>query len=112
MERAEVDGLELEYELHGSGEPVVLVHWGIGAAWGEPLQREPALSGFRLLRYHRAGFAGSGRRAGPITFAEHAGHCAGLLRQLEIEPIRVRRYLVIVAPPLHAPSLAAPRPTV
>ena len=27
MERAAVDGLELEHELRGSGEPVVLIHW-------------------------------------------------------------------------------------
>jgi hypothetical protein len=26
MERIAVDGLELEYEFRGSGEPVVLVH--------------------------------------------------------------------------------------
>ena len=29
MERAAVDGLELEYEVRGSGEPVVLIHWGV-----------------------------------------------------------------------------------
>jgi hypothetical protein len=31
MERAAVNGLELEYEVRGSGEPVVLIHWGVGA---------------------------------------------------------------------------------
>jgi hypothetical protein len=30
-ERAAVDGIELEYELRGSGEPVVLIHWGVSA---------------------------------------------------------------------------------
>ena len=33
MERAAVDGLELEYALRGSGEPVVLIHWGVSATW-------------------------------------------------------------------------------
>ncbi|MGH2779875.1 MAG: hypothetical protein ACRDLA_00365 [Thermoleophilaceae bacterium] len=28
LERTAVDGVELEYELRGSGEPVVLIHWG------------------------------------------------------------------------------------
>jgi hypothetical protein len=37
MERAAVDGLELEYELRGAGEPVVLIHWGVGVAWAGPL---------------------------------------------------------------------------
>ena len=61
MERAAVDGLELEYELRGSGEPVVLIHWGVSAIWAEPLLDEPSLRDrYRLLSYHRAGFGGSG----------------------------------------------------
>ena len=28
MDRATVEGIELQYELRGSGEPVVLIHWG------------------------------------------------------------------------------------
>ncbi len=86
MERARVDDVELEYDLLGDGEPVVLIHWGLCAAWAEPLLAEPALADrFRLLRYHRAGFAGSDRIDGPIGMAEHAAHCAGLMRQLGIE---------------------------
>jgi len=86
MERATVDGLGLEYELRGSGEPVVLIHWGLCAAWAEPLMDEPALADrYRLLRYHRAGFAGSDRIQGPISMAEHAAHCALLMRHLGIE---------------------------
>ena len=45
MGRAAVDGLELEYELRGRGEPVVLIHWGLCAAWAEPFIDEPALAG-------------------------------------------------------------------
>jgi pimeloyl-ACP methyl ester carboxylesterase len=86
FERAAVNGLEVEYELRGSGEPVVLIHWGVGAAWAEPLMAEPALAdGYRLLTYHRAGFAGSSRIEGPISMAEHAKHCRLLMRHLEIE---------------------------
>ncbi len=86
MERAAVDGLELEYELRGTGEPVVLIHWGLCAAWAEPLMDEPALADrYRLLRYHRAGFAGSDGIQGPISMAEHAAHCALLMRHLGIE---------------------------
>ncbi len=86
MERAEVDGLELEYELRGSGEPVVLIHWGVATAWGEPLMEEPALADHhRLLRYHRAGFGGSSPIEGRVTMAEHAAHCALLMGHLGIE---------------------------
>jgi pimeloyl-ACP methyl ester carboxylesterase len=85
-ERATVDGLELEYELRGSGDPVVLIHWGLCAAWAEPLLDEPALADHHLLlRYHRAGFGGSVRPEGPVSMAEHAAHCALLMRRLGIE---------------------------
>lgn len=86
MNRAAVNGIELEYELRGSGEPVVLIHWGLCAAWAEPLMDEPALADrYRLLRYHRAGFAGSDRVEGRISLADHAAHCAVLMRRLGIE---------------------------
>ena len=56
MNRAAFGGIELEYEVRGAGEHVVLVHHGAGADWFNPLFEEPALAGrFRLLRYHRAG---------------------------------------------------------
>jgi pimeloyl-ACP methyl ester carboxylesterase len=85
MERAAVDGLELEYELRGSGEPVVLIHWGVSATWAEPLLGEPALADrYRLLSYHRAGFASSSPIDGPVSMADHARHCLLLMRQLGI----------------------------
>lgn len=90
MKRATVDGLELEYELQGSGEPVVLIHWGLCAAWAEPLIGAAALADrFRLLRYHRAGFAGSDRIQTPPSMADHAEHCRLLMRQLDIERAHV-----------------------
>jgi pimeloyl-ACP methyl ester carboxylesterase len=90
MKRARVDGLELEYELRGSGEPVVLIHWGIGAVWAAPLLGEPALAErYTLLNYHRAGFAGSDRVDGPIGMADHAAHCHHLMQQLGIERAHV-----------------------
>jgi pimeloyl-ACP methyl ester carboxylesterase len=86
MERAAIDGLQLEYELKGKGEPVVLIHWGLCAAWAEPLLQQPALADrHRLLSYHRAGFAGSDRIDGPVSMATHAAHCALLMRHLGIE---------------------------
>jgi pimeloyl-ACP methyl ester carboxylesterase len=81
------NGTKLEYELRGisAGEPVVLIHWGVGAKWAEPLLGQQALtSRYRLLSYHRAGFAGSGRLQGPPTMAVHAAHCHQLMRELGI----------------------------
>jgi pimeloyl-ACP methyl ester carboxylesterase len=86
MERAAIAGLELAYELRGSGEPVVLIHWGVSASWGEPLLEQPALTEhYRLLNYHRAGFGDSGPIAGPVTMVDHAEHCRLLMRHVGIE---------------------------
>jgi pimeloyl-ACP methyl ester carboxylesterase len=86
MNRARVDGIELEYEIRGAGEPVMLVHAGVVGGWFKPLLEEPALTNrSRLVRYHRAGYAGSGRVAGPVTIAEQAAHLQALMRHLGIE---------------------------
>jgi pimeloyl-ACP methyl ester carboxylesterase len=90
MELAAIDDIEVEYELRGSGEPVVLIHWGVSARWAEPLLAEPVLAEhYRLLWYHRAGFGGSSRVEGPISMADHAEHCRLLLRRLGIERAHV-----------------------
>lgn len=90
MDRASVDGIELEYEIRGAGEPVVLVHWGVCATWAEPFLDAPALSeGYRLLNYHRAGFGGSGHVDGQISMADHAEHCRRLMHYLGIERAHV-----------------------
>lgn len=44
MKRAVLDGIELECEIRGAGEPIVLVHHGAGADWFDPLLEEPALN--------------------------------------------------------------------
>jgi pimeloyl-ACP methyl ester carboxylesterase len=90
MDRATVEGIELHYELRGSGEPVVLIHWGVASAWAEPLLHEPALAdAHQLLTYHRAGFGRSARVEGPVTIADHARHCQLLMRLVGIERAHV-----------------------
>jgi pimeloyl-ACP methyl ester carboxylesterase len=90
MERAAIDGVELEYELRGSGSPAVLIHWGVSAIWAEPLLQQPALADhYRLLSYHRAGFAGSSRVEGEISLADHARHCRLLMELLGMERAHV-----------------------
>jgi pimeloyl-ACP methyl ester carboxylesterase len=85
MDRAVLDGVELDYEVRGAGEPVVLVHAGVCADWFKPLLNEKPLAGrYRLIRYHRVGYAGSSRAAGPVSIAEQADHLRSLLRHLGI----------------------------
>jgi pimeloyl-ACP methyl ester carboxylesterase len=85
MGRAVVDGIELQYELRGSGEPVMLIHWGVASAWAEPLLGEAALADYQLITYDRAGFGASSRVEGPLTIADHARHCRALMSHLGIE---------------------------
>ncbi|HET8625462.1 MAG TPA: alpha/beta hydrolase [Gemmatimonadales bacterium] len=86
MNRAAVNGVELEYEVRGSGEPVVFINPGIFADWFVPLLDQPSLADrHQLVLYHRAGCAGSSRAAGPVTLAQHASHCRSLMRVLGIE---------------------------
>jgi pimeloyl-ACP methyl ester carboxylesterase len=90
MERADLDGVQLEYEIQGAGEPVILIHPGRFADWFAPLLNQPALTDhYRLVRYHRAGCAGSSRIAGAVSLAQQASQCRSLMDQLGIQRAHV-----------------------
>ena len=90
MERANIDGITLEYEVKGSGEPVVIIHGGFIAAEYVPLVAEPVLRDrFRLVRYHRRGYAGSSRADGPLPISRQAADCLALIRSLGIQQAHV-----------------------
>jgi pimeloyl-ACP methyl ester carboxylesterase len=90
LKRAVLGGVELDYEVRGVGAPVVLVHAGVFADWFKPLLEQPALTGrYRVVRYHRVGYAGSSRVAGPVSIADQAGHLLALMRHLGIERAHV-----------------------
>jgi pimeloyl-ACP methyl ester carboxylesterase len=85
LDRATLQGIELEYEVRGAGDPVVLVPAGICADWFEPLMEEPALTDrYRVLNYHRIGYAGNSSLAGPVSIQEQAAHCRSLMNYLGI----------------------------
>src|SRR5438552_11370359 len=90
MQRLSVDGGVLEYEIVGSGEPVVLIHGAFIAEAYAPLCREPALAPYQLIRYHRRGYAGSSPVPASFSIAQQAADGRALLRQLGIERAHVR----------------------
>jgi pimeloyl-ACP methyl ester carboxylesterase len=51
----------LDYDERGAGEVVCLVHAGVFSAWFAPLFEQPALDGFRVIRFVR-GVGGDGYR--------------------------------------------------
>src|SRR5215208_923075 len=70
LDRATLDDVELEYTVRGTGEPVLLIHAGVFADWFVPRLEEPRLAaGYQLIHYHRLGYAGSSRPAGPVSIA-------------------------------------------
>jgi len=85
MKRARLNGVEVEYQVIGSGEPVLLIPPGPLADGFLPFASEEALSErYRLIQYHRRGQAGSSRATAPVSYAEQAADAAGLLSQLGV----------------------------
>ena len=99
----------LEYEIRGTGEPVLLIHGSHIADSFLPLVREAGLGErYRLIRYHRRGFAGSERASVPFGIEEQAQDALGLLGHLGVERAHVigHSYGAVVAIQL---AYAAPR---
>lgn len=88
MDRAPVNGAEVEYEVTGSGEPSLLIHGALLAEAMSPLVDTAALEGFELIRYHRRGYASSSHPA-PESIAAHADDAAALLEHLGYESAHV-----------------------
>ena len=90
LERVNVNDGELEYEVRGTGEPVVLIHGAIIADAFAPITMEDTLTAhYRVIRYHRRGFAGSTHPDGPVGIAEQATDCLALLHHLGIDRAHV-----------------------
>jgi pimeloyl-ACP methyl ester carboxylesterase len=89
MQRADIDGITLEYHVQGSGDPVVFIHGGVIGDTYRPLATEPVLRDFRLIRYNRRGYAGSSRPDGGLPVAGHAADCLALIRNLDASPAHV-----------------------
>ncbi|MDQ3296435.1 MAG: alpha/beta hydrolase [Myxococcota bacterium] len=84
MKTASVNGVELEYESVGTGEPVLLISPVLADGF-VPLVAERALADrCRLVVYHKRGWVGSTRTPGPVTVAEHAADASALLDHLGI----------------------------
>jgi hypothetical protein len=82
MDSATVNGVELEYEMIGSGEPVLLISPVLADGF-LPLLSEPALADrYQLIRYHKRGWAGSSPTPTPVSVADHAADAAALLDHL------------------------------
>lgn len=109
MPRAAVNGIELEYEVFGEGQPLLLIQ-GLNTQmilWDEDLCRSFVQEGFQVIRFDNRdsglstwieaevgdvrlamlkAYLGIGRRVqAPYTLPDMADDCAGLLDHLGIE---------------------------
>ena len=89
---ASVNGLNLYYEIHGAGEPLILLHGGVGAIemFGEVL---PSLAQNRQVV--AVDLQAHGRTADidrPLSFELMAGDIAALIKHLGIEDANVMGY--------------------
>ena len=90
MEKTDVNGVELQYEVTGAGEAVLLVATGPIADSFFPLLCEPALAErYSLIRYRQRRFKDGKGGPTPVSFAEHASDAAALLEQLGIRRAHV-----------------------
>ncbi len=90
MDRAMLDGVELEYRVVGSGEPVLLIPPGPLADGFLPFLSEKVLADrYRLIQYHRRGQVGSSQATPPVSYAEQAADAAGLLSHLGVSRAHV-----------------------
>ena len=83
MELAKVNGVELEYEVVGSGEPTLLIDSLIADCF-VPILEEPSLERYQLVRYHKRGWVGSTHTPPPVSIADHADDAAALLDHLGV----------------------------
>src|SRR5882762_11384378 len=89
---APVNGLKMYYEIHGTGEPLILLHGGLGATemFGEIL---PLLSNTRQVI--AVDLQAHGRTADidrPLSFEAMASDIAALIKHLGIEKADVMGY--------------------
>lgn len=89
MERATVNGVELEYQVTGSGDPVLMIDPVLADAFLPLLSELVLAERYRLITYHKRGWAGSTHSAAPVDIEEHAVDAAALLDHLGVRRAHV-----------------------
>jgi pimeloyl-ACP methyl ester carboxylesterase len=85
MPKTKVNGIELYYEIHGAGRPLVLIA-GLGYPLWQWHKMVPYLAmHFQVITFDNRGVGQSDKPAGPYTAQMLAADTAGLLEALGIE---------------------------
>jgi non-heme chloroperoxidase len=80
--------IEIHYEDHGSGDPIVLIHGYPldGNSW-ERQERELLANGFRVISYDRRGFGRSSQPTVGYDYDTFAADLNALLEHLELDDV-------------------------
>jgi len=90
MDKVKVNDVELEYEVAGSGEPLLLISLGpIADSFVPFFSEKPLIERYQLIRYRQRGQLGGTQRPVPVSIAEHAADAAALLDRLGLRRIHV-----------------------
>lgn len=85
MPKAQSNGIELYYEIHGEGKPLILIS-GLGYSSWQWHKMVPLLAEhFQVITFDNRGVGQSGKPAGPYTASMLAQDTVGLLDVLGIE---------------------------
>jgi len=89
MRTAHLKDVALDYEITGSGEPVLFISPVLADGF-LPLLRHPRLLGhYQLIHYHRRGWVGSTHTPGPVGIRRHVTDAVGLLDHLRIRRVHI-----------------------
>jgi pimeloyl-ACP methyl ester carboxylesterase len=83
MNKASINGIELEYEVKGTGEPVLLISPVLTDGFLPFLSERPLTDRYRLIRYRKRGWGGSTHTPPPVNIADHVVDAAALLEYLD-----------------------------
>ena len=89
MARLLANGVWLDQESTGGGEPVVFIHGVLIASVFEPVVAQPALAAYRCITYARRGYAGSDHPPGATTVEQQASDCRALIAALGVEAAHI-----------------------
>lgn len=87
MDKTDVNGVQLAYDVRGEGEPMLIIHGGFWADVLRPLADQPALDGYCRIHYHRRGY---GESSGPAHgFDAQVADAVALLDHLDVDAAHV-----------------------
>ncbi|RJG02838.1 alpha/beta fold hydrolase [Noviherbaspirillum sedimenti] len=89
MARIAVNGIDIEYEVHGDGSALLFIH-GLGSCKEDwEAQIAPFAQRHKVISFDLRGHGQSDKPAGPYSIAQFAADTAGLLRGLGIDAAHV-----------------------